>query len=1367
MKNHWKRKIVIMLSLILLLSSLDVNTNIGMASTKTKTTSTLATENFSVKSTDGVGNLIGKAVTEKESEINNGNNIFSVEMREENEFVVDFETVETCTLLLAIYTEDGKKMITSSKEDVSPGERTVEILLNEVPEYFIIRAFLIDTDTNQPLCTKYESPMYTKEMQEFFDKEVGDFAEDKVLNLDDSETNNFAVYDEKTQVIDEQETINVLREADENEQRYVFDNINTKMSSLEAGDILSYEKKDKNVLIIKVHTIEFDGDTATIVGEDTSMNEVFDYVKIEGEQNLEDAQIVESKEEGIQYEGITKNAGVSTRAVDFESGESLEASVKFINKKVGGEHANAKLNGSVKLSMTTSVKVYVSLNYQYLEMKIDYKLSNEISLSGTVKGTIPLLAKVGFSPVPGVIIEFTPSFALEGSASVSIKATVKATVGFSVSPQDGFKNLTSSPKYDDITVEGKVNVFVGLSLEPKVVVISKAVAEASVEVTAGGVINGTLELYNQSSSESEKHDCKNCIEGDISIKIALSVGATFVSTLKVEYSKKYQFKITDFYYSLDSRTGGFGTCPNKRYKISVVTKNPNGNPVEGAVINNLYQTNPNGSTNIWLSDGVYTLKAAKGSIETVSKKITVSGKSKKIVITFNTNSDIQGNEDATSNPLIGKKIKSVSVNRDNCGIVTTEGDLYTWGYSWNEQLGTGLSWHKIPKKILSNVAEVQMPAKGPGAALTTNGDLYIWGVRENGSWNEKWDYGEKPTKILENVKSFKLDMEDEFYDGLACYALTKTGDLYLWGNHSAMYGVGDSNDYSKPCKVMDNVKEADIIAVERSMYRYFICCAIKNNGDLYIWSKKNFGGVLGDLGQDIFGEPLGSRIPIKRLENVKSARLSEDYCVALTNSNDLYAWGENRYGSVGNGTSDNVYEPYKVISDIISYDIANTSVAAINSKNQLFVWGGVSLTPTLLLNNIEQVNLSDDAGGAKTISGEWYMWGDAAYVGDIDSKIDKPYKCPLNNVKELDFESYTIFAITKKSDLYMWGGGCWERNQHGDWEPDVKYEPVKINGDLSSFKILTSDNNYDGYYIYSLGSTNQEQYKLSDDIGILEPDTIYNVYVVEDDEKNWLADDNLLYVNQCMSNAEGEIDLDYMIKREVDGEPYVMVCPLNKIHIKDCSINVEDIFVSGSSSLVEISVSYNGKRLVEGLDYELSGNVEVEKPGIYSLTVEGIGTYTGTIKKSFNVYCDHVYGEWVVVKESNSKAEGLKKQKCIICGNERTLSIPKSSSVKEDNISKPGRVTGLKVKNKKKQKVIVSWNKKANVSGYQIQYAYNKNLQKKKKSKMVGKKTSKKTITKLKKGKTYYVRVRAYKKKTSGGRIYGKWSKIKKIKIKK
>ena len=116
--------------------------------------------------------------------------------------------------------------------------------------------------------------------------------------------------------------------------------------------------------------------------------------------------------------------------------------------------------------------------------------------------------------------------------------------------------------------------------------------------------------------------------------------------------------------------------------------------------------------------------------------------------------------------------------------------------------------------------------------------------------------------------------------------------------------------------------------------------------------------------------------------------------------------------------------------------------------------------------------------------------------------------------------------------------------------------------------------------------------------------------------------------------------------------------------------------------------------------------------------------------------------------------------------NKNTNKNSSKSVTKNKKVKKPGRVTGVSVYNKKKKKMVVSWSWKTNVAGYQIQYALNKKFTKKKKSKWAGKWKSAKTISKLKKGKKYYVRVRAYRKK-SGKKIYGKWSKVKKVKIKK
>ena len=98
-----------------------------------------------------------------------------------------------------------------------------------------------------------------------------------------------------------------------------------------------------------------------------------------------------------------------------------------------------------------------------------------------------------------------------------------------------------------------------------------------------------------------------------------------------------------------------------------------------------------------------------------------------------------------------------------------------------------------------------------------------------------------------------------------------------------------------------------------------------------------------------------------------------------------------------------------------------------------------------------------------------------------------------------------------------------------------------------------------------------------------------------------------------------------------------------------------------------------------------------------------------------------------------------------------------------DTVGKINKIKGLAVKNQKKLKVKATWKKLTNVSGYQIQYAPNKKF-KKAKSKTV--KSSSVTLKKLKKKKTYFVRVRAYKL-ANGKKVYGKWSSVKKVKIKK
>lgn len=78
-----------------------------------------------------------------------------------------------------------------------------------------------------------------------------------------------------------------------------------------------------------------------------------------------------------------------------------------------------------------------------------------------------------------------------------------------------------------------------------------------------------------------------------------------------------------------------------------------------------------------------------------------------------------------------------------------------------------------------------------------------------------------------------------------------------------------------------------------------------------------------------------------------------------------------------------------------------------------------------------------------------------------------------------------------------------------------------------------------------------------------------------------------------------------------------------------------------------------------------------------------------------------------------------------------------------------------------KKKVTVTTKKVSGAKGYQIRYSTKSSM---KSSKTVTTTSLKKTISKLKKGTRYYFQIRAYKKDSTGAKVYGSWSSKKQCK---
>ncbi|MFP3152934.1 InlB B-repeat-containing protein [Lachnospiraceae bacterium ZAX-1] len=99
-------------------------------------------------------------------------------------------------------------------------------------------------------------------------------------------------------------------------------------------------------------------------------------------------------------------------------------------------------------------------------------------------------------------------------------------------------------------------------------------------------------------------------------------------------------------------------------------------------------------------------------------------------------------------------------------------------------------------------------------------------------------------------------------------------------------------------------------------------------------------------------------------------------------------------------------------------------------------------------------------------------------------------------------------------------------------------------------------------------------------------------------------------------------------------------------------------------------------------------------------------------------------------------------------------------------VAKPKQGGTPTLKNSKSKQLSVSYAKVNGAKGYEIAYSTSKKFTKPTTKSTTGT-TLKKTIKSLKKGKTYYVKVRAYKTDSTGSKVYGSYGKAKSVEIKK
>ena len=880
------------------------------AETGNKENTMLETENMSVVGTDSFGEMLSQALSqETEQEENQSCHISDITV-EGNAASVSLETDREATLVVGIYTEDGMEMTASGITQVTPDTETVtvDIAAEEMPQYFLVRAFLLDSDYS-PLCLAFESSLYTEEVQDILKKTVNDFDQDKVLNLDDSADNNFAVYKESVKQIKTGTGKNHIVSGDLQSGKYVIENADETIRKLKAGDIFAGQKEDGETVIVKVKSVVCDGTTVTVTQEETELDEVFDYVKVDTESGMDKVQIDNSScDDGVVYHGLEDGTEeLQTYALDGEHKEEKTAVYTF---QESDKDAVLGLSGSIKLNTSAYVKIYLAKKYQYLKVELKHSASLTVDAKMKVDGKVKL-GQFTFAPVPGVYIQFTPSLVTKLSAKISMSGKLEESIGFIFQNDIGIRNISSEPSFKpEVKIDG--TFFIGLSMEPKIKIVSDSIAAAGMDAQMGVEISADKDLLD-SGSDSKKHDCEQCIAGEINGKAEVNFYVKLLENKKLKLAKKFEWtiKITDFYYSITHDEFGWQTCPYIKYKVTVSTVDSQGNPLENMLVNNEVTTDSAGNAVLYLPNGTYNIPAKKEGYGSGSKEFTIENASKKIKIVVNTVEET------------GYKIQQVSLGAGHSAALIENGDLYLWGSNGYGQLGDGSTVNRfVPKKVMKHVKQVSLGGDH-SAAITENGDLYLWGNNGYGQLGDgSTERSLEPKKVMEHMKQVSLG---KYHSA----AISENGDLYLWGNNE--YGqLGDGsteNNFFVPKKVMEHVKQVSLGGQHSA--------AISENGDLYLWGYDGYG-QLGD------GSTESRLVPKKVMEDVKQVSLGKEHSAAITENGNLYLWGYNAYRQLGNGSNTDSITPTKVMENVKEVSLGYYHSAAITEEGELYLWGGNS-----------------------------------------------------------------------------------------------------------------------------------------------------------------------------------------------------------------------------------------------------------------------------------------------------------------------------------------------------------------------------------------------------------------------------------------
>ena len=256
------------------------------------------------------------------------------------------------------------------------------------------------------------------------------------------------------------------------------------------------------------------------------------------------------------------------------------------------------------------------------------------------------------------------------------------------------------------------------------------------------------------------------------------------------------------------------------------------------------------------------------------------------------------------------------------------------------------------------------------------------------------------------------------------YAVLEDGSLWTWGK------------YNRVAKKLLDDSVKDFVKANEGTVAY----VLDKNGDVFAYSS--------DFTRKISETP--------KLKNIKAIYVSGTKWYisyfALSNDGNVWAWGNNDYGQLGDGSKTSKSEPVQIETDAVISDIVAIQklTAFIDSEGNVYASGGNTtqyIEPTLIRTGAKGIYSRSDACTVVDLENDIYNLGQQGSVGSTESK---------ENINEKVYND--LYYYTENGRVYVRGRNN-ENGRFGIGHTDYVSEFTPMLNITNAEKVFPFQNN--------------------------------------------------------------------------------------------------------------------------------------------------------------------------------------------------------------------------------------------------------------------------------------------------------------------